>query len=261
MQIISPNEFKRLPWKNGKGETIELAINEGGSLADFDWRISMARVTEDGAFSDFSGYQRHLLLLDGIGIELTHLDGASINNTINNTINNGENNGENNEEIKAEHQERHDFQTLDAQTLHAQTLHAQRLETQILDTPLGIASFDGALATSGRLIDGPIRDFNLIVKADKYYSQVSCLIASPAQASANISSNTSTKPLTLASNQLLFFYGVKGSSKFNIGNQSTTLPQGHLLKLIGAETGNDVNISLTGEQVIIMSLSIKSPQY
>jgi environmental stress-induced protein Ves len=239
VQIINPNEFKRLPWKNGKGETIELAMNEGGSLADFDWRISMASVTEDGPFSDFSGYQRHLLLLKGIGIELTHLDGASINNT----INNGENN--------VGYQERHDFQTLDA----------QRLETQILDTPLRIASFDGALATSGRLIAGPIRDFNLIVKADKYYSQVSCLIASPAQASANISSNTSTKSLTLASNQLLFFYGVKGSCKFNIGNQFTTLPQGHLLKLIGAQTGKNVDISLTGEQVIIMSLSIKSPQY
>jgi environmental stress-induced protein Ves len=248
VQIINPNEFKRLPWKNGKGETIELAINEGGSLADFDWRISMASVTEDGPFSDFSGYQRHLLLLKGIGIELTHLDGASINNTISNSINNGENN--------VGHQERHDLHTLDTQTLHA-----QRLETQILDTPLRIASFDGALATSGRLIAGPIRDFNLIVKADKYYSQVSCLIASPAQASVNISSNTSTKSLTLASNQLLFFYAVKSDCKFNIGNQTTTLPKGHLLKLIGAETGNSVDISLTGEQVIIMSLSIKSPQY
>jgi environmental stress-induced protein Ves len=207
VQIIYPHDFKRLPWKNGKGETIELAINEDGSLADFDWRISMASVTDDGPFSDFSGYQRHLLLLEGTGIELTHLDGTSINNT----INNGEN--------KVDHQERHDL---------------QRLETQILDTPLGIAAFDGALATSGKLIAGPIRD---------------------------ISSNTSTKFLTLASNQLLFFYAVKGDSKFNIGNQTTTLPQGHLLKLIGDQTGNSVDISLTGEQVIIMSLSIKSPQY
>jgi environmental stress-induced protein Ves len=238
VQIIHPHDFKRLPWKNGKGETIELAINEGGSLADFDWRISMASVTEDGPFSDFSGYQRHLLLLEGTGIELTHLDGTSINNTINNSINNGEN--------KVGHQARHDLQTL---------------ETQILDTPLGIAAFDGALATSGKLIAGPIRDFNLIVKADKYHSQVSCLITSPAPTSANISSNTSTKFLTLTSNQLLFFYAVKGDCKFNIGNQTTTLPQGHLLKTIGAQTGNSVDISLTGEEVIIMSLSIKSPQY
>jgi environmental stress-induced protein Ves len=244
VQIIHPHDFKRLPWKNGKGETIELAINEDGSLADFDWRISMASVTEDGPFSDFSGYQRHLLLLEGTGIELTHLDGTSINNT----INKGEN--------KVGHQERHDLQTLDTQTLDA-----QRLETQILDTPLGIAAFDGALATSGKLIAGPVRDFNLIVKADKYHSQVSCLITSPAPTSANISSNTSTKFLTLASNQLLFFYAVKGDCKFNIGNKTTTLPQGHLLKLIGAQTGNSVDIRLTGEEVIIMSLSIKSPQY
>ncbi|MBB1270930.1 HutD family protein [Shewanella sp. SR44-3] len=77
MRIISPNEFKRLPWKNGKGETIELAINDGGTMADFDWRISMAKVTEDGPFSDFSGYQRHLLLLDGIGITLKHQHAAA----------------------------------------------------------------------------------------------------------------------------------------------------------------------------------------
>lgn len=61
-----------MPWKNGKGETTELAINKGASLTQFDWRISIASVVENGVFSDFSGYQRNLVLIEGNGIELCH---------------------------------------------------------------------------------------------------------------------------------------------------------------------------------------------
>ncbi|QBY05762.1 HutD family protein [Thalassotalea sp. HSM 43] len=70
--IISPNAFKTIAWKNGKGNTIELAINEGASLADFKWRISMADVVENGEFSDFSGYLRNLVLIKGNSISLEH---------------------------------------------------------------------------------------------------------------------------------------------------------------------------------------------
>lgn len=72
--IIPATQFKTIPWKNGKGDTIELAINEGGCLNDFQWRLSMASVVEDGVFSDFTGYQRNLILIKGEGIELVHDD-------------------------------------------------------------------------------------------------------------------------------------------------------------------------------------------
>jgi len=72
ISIIPATSFKTVPWKNGKGETIELAINEGGTLDSFDWRLSIASVTENGVFSDFSGYQRNLVLIDGNCIHLTH---------------------------------------------------------------------------------------------------------------------------------------------------------------------------------------------
>jgi environmental stress-induced protein Ves len=72
--IISPDRFKQIPWKNGQGVTSELAISEGSSLADFTWRISIAQVDKDGTFSDFSGLHRTLVLLDGQGIELCHDD-------------------------------------------------------------------------------------------------------------------------------------------------------------------------------------------
>jgi len=70
--IITPAQFKTLPWKNGKGETIELAINKNANLDDFEWRISMASVVEDGVFSDFSGYTRNLILTEGNGLNLQH---------------------------------------------------------------------------------------------------------------------------------------------------------------------------------------------
>jgi len=71
-QTISPESFKTIPWKNGKGKTIEVAINEGGTLDNFDWRLSMADVVEDGEFSNFSGYLRNLVLIKGNAIILHH---------------------------------------------------------------------------------------------------------------------------------------------------------------------------------------------
>jgi environmental stress-induced protein Ves len=74
IEVIDPKKFKTVAWKNGKGETIEMAINSGGTLNDFDWRLSMANVVEDGMFSNFSGYTRNLILIAGDGINLQHND-------------------------------------------------------------------------------------------------------------------------------------------------------------------------------------------
>jgi uncharacterized protein len=74
IEIIKPNQFKTVPWKNDKGETVEMAINPGGTLESFDWRLSMASVIEDGVFSNFSGYTRNLILIAGDSINLQHND-------------------------------------------------------------------------------------------------------------------------------------------------------------------------------------------
>lgn len=72
IKIIPPNQFKKLPWKNGKGFTTELAISPKGTVDKFDWRISIATVTEDGAFSNFAGILRNLVLIEGNGLKLEH---------------------------------------------------------------------------------------------------------------------------------------------------------------------------------------------
>ena len=77
INIISPEHYKTIPWKNGLGETTELAISEDGNLENFDWRLSIATVSQDGIFSDFSGYSRNLVLIAGHGIRLEH-DGKKV---------------------------------------------------------------------------------------------------------------------------------------------------------------------------------------
>lgn len=73
--VIPATAFKTVPWKNGLGHTTELAINNGGNLANFDWRLSIASVVNDAEFSNFSGYQRNLVLISGQGITLDHQNG------------------------------------------------------------------------------------------------------------------------------------------------------------------------------------------
>jgi environmental stress-induced protein Ves len=71
MRIIRAADCRRMPWKNGGGATVEIAISpEGAGLDDFDWRLSMARVEGDGPFSLFTGVDRTLAILEGEGIFL-----------------------------------------------------------------------------------------------------------------------------------------------------------------------------------------------
>ncbi|MDV4178348.1 HutD family protein [Rhizobium brockwellii] len=71
MSILRAGDHKRMPWKNGKGETVEIAVfPPGASINDFDWRVSMATVAEDGPFSIFPGIDRTLAILDGNGMVL-----------------------------------------------------------------------------------------------------------------------------------------------------------------------------------------------
>lgn len=59
------------PWKNGAGVTREVAAFPPRSgLESFDWRVSIAEVTEDGPFSLFPGVDRTLIVLSGEGVAL-----------------------------------------------------------------------------------------------------------------------------------------------------------------------------------------------
>ena len=64
-----------VPWKNGGGSTTEIAIGPPNSgFEDFDWRVSLATIEKDGAFSAFPGVDRTLVLVEGHGMTL-EIDG------------------------------------------------------------------------------------------------------------------------------------------------------------------------------------------
>ncbi|SAK54611.1 hypothetical protein AWB80_02004 [Caballeronia pedi] len=114
--IIRADSLTPAPWKNGGGVTREIATGpQGASFDAFAWRLSLADVASDGAFSTFAGVDRVLVLLDGAGMRLSEADGQ---------------------------------------------VHA-------LDTPLASARFAGETPIHATLIDGPTRDFNVMVRRDR----------------------------------------------------------------------------------------------
>jgi environmental stress-induced protein Ves len=61
-----------VPWKNAGGVTRELAGAPTPSGPDgFSWRVSLAEVGHDGAFSVFPGVDRVITVVDGAGMALT----------------------------------------------------------------------------------------------------------------------------------------------------------------------------------------------
>lgn len=95
--------------------TREIATGpQGASLDGFAWRLSLADVALEGAFSSFAGVDRVLVLLDGAGMRLAEADGA----------------------------------------------------THVLDRPLAMARFAGETKIHATPIDGPTRDFNVMVRRD-----------------------------------------------------------------------------------------------
>lgn len=57
-----------MPWKNGGGITEE--IERVPQQNDYAWRLSRAHVAADGPFSNFPGFDRWLVVIEGEGLEL-----------------------------------------------------------------------------------------------------------------------------------------------------------------------------------------------
>jgi len=118
MRHLRLEDYRVMPWKNGGGVTTEIAIypeDAGMSGGGFTWRVSIAEVAVDGAFSRFPGYDRHIMTIAGNGM------------------------------------------LLDAEGHGA-------IDLSRLFVPL---EFSGDWDVDGRLIDGPVRDFNLMVARER----------------------------------------------------------------------------------------------
>jgi environmental stress-induced protein Ves len=111
---LTPRQYKTMPWKNGGGMTTEI-LAEPNEQGGYLWRLSIAEVAQSGPFSDFSGYDRTIMLIEGAGF-----------------------------------------------TLHFDPRDSGGAAARRIDRAYEPFPFDGGWKTNCTLIDGPIRDFNLI---------------------------------------------------------------------------------------------------
>jgi uncharacterized protein len=74
--LLRATDYIRQPWKNGGGTTTELARK--GDADRWLWRLSVADVERSGPFSDFTGYRRLIVLLEGRGMTLSFDNAAPV---------------------------------------------------------------------------------------------------------------------------------------------------------------------------------------
>ena len=67
---LDPTGYRRTPWKNGGGVTIDIAEHEDA------WRFGRTPITTPGPFSDYSGFDRAQVLVAGHGLVLQTPDGC-----------------------------------------------------------------------------------------------------------------------------------------------------------------------------------------
>jgi environmental stress-induced protein Ves len=67
--LLDPSGYRRTPWKNGGGLTIDIAEHDGL------WRFGRTPIASAGPFSDYSGFDRVQMLVRGRGLVLETPDG------------------------------------------------------------------------------------------------------------------------------------------------------------------------------------------
>lgn len=118
-QLITPDQFTTMPWKNGGGITHEIArAEDAGGLI---WRLSIAEVASDGPFSAFPSLSRVLTVIEGAGLHLHHATGV------------------------------------------------------LPALPMQPVAFSGDLPITSQMIDGPIRDFNVIFNGARVRATVTAV--------------------------------------------------------------------------------------
>jgi len=191
-RLLRAVDYRRQRWKNGGGWTTELAAwppAAGDAGSAFDWRISVAEVESDGAFSTFAHCDRYIALLEGFGMELT-FDAAP----------------------------------------------PLRLERR-----LQFERFAGEWQTQGKLISGPVRDFNVIVRRDAFATEVW------------------RRPLVgpmvfLPENVTWFIYLAGGRAEVKLGGVAHSLEAGESL-LLTPDSNNDRVVLNGGGELALVKLT------
>jgi environmental stress-induced protein Ves len=80
---LDPRAYRRTPWKNGGGVTVDIADAyapgvEPGAWHGMLWRVGHTRIVAGGPFSDLAGYDRILTVIGGRGLLLDIEHGATL---------------------------------------------------------------------------------------------------------------------------------------------------------------------------------------
>lgn len=72
---LDPRAYRRTPWKNGGGVTVDIADEyesgaEPGAWIGMRWRLGRTQIVAPGPFSDLAGYDRILTVIGGRGLVL-----------------------------------------------------------------------------------------------------------------------------------------------------------------------------------------------
>jgi len=75
VSVLAPSLYRHTPWKNGGGVTVDIADahRDGAAPQGWDgmrWRFGHTRIERNGPFSDLSGFDRLLAVIDGSGLML-----------------------------------------------------------------------------------------------------------------------------------------------------------------------------------------------
>jgi len=68
--LLRAGDARRVPWKNGRGTTLEIASDARHLDQPWTWRLSIADVPASGPFSRFPDCERLILCIDGEGMQL-----------------------------------------------------------------------------------------------------------------------------------------------------------------------------------------------
>lgn len=189
-QIYFPSSYRTMPWRNGLGQTIELLRENLPGSSNFAWRLSIADVVSDGLFSDFSGYDRTLLLLQGQGLTLNHYNGK---------------------------------------------------QDQLVEY-LQAAHFQGDNKSYAKLLDGPIKDFNVISRRDFCTTRVTSL------------KNVEQKHFVISSDVFLIYAPEEAITIQSDKGSEYTVEANHLFHVNQAV---DKQLSVSGTSLIVIQIYYK----
>jgi uncharacterized protein len=72
VEPLTPDGHRRIPWKNGRGELVLIDGDGGESWQDMGvaWHFGRTTISENGPFSDYTGYERLQVVTKGAGLVL-----------------------------------------------------------------------------------------------------------------------------------------------------------------------------------------------